>query len=82
MPDKQQHTAVRIHEKMLLRYDDGLLHKHSKPHVLSYRKHCRSHPCLKGNGAIQSNDIYESTGTIHQRNLQKLRKRFDKGHYH
>lgn len=82
MPDKQQHTAVLIHEKMLLRYDDGLRHKHSKLHVLSYRKHCRSHPGQKISNTIELKNSHKSTGIIHERNLQKLRKRFDKGHYH
>ena len=54
MPDKQQHTAFSVHERMLLRYDDGLHHKHDKSHVLPYRKHCRSHPVIKLNGLIQA----------------------------
>jgi hypothetical protein len=82
MTDKQQHTAFSIHERMLLRYDDGLHHKHDKSHVLPYRKHCRSHPVIKLNRLIQAKDINESTGIIQIRNLQKIRKRFDKGRYH
>lgn len=82
MPDKQQHTAFQIHEKMLLRYDDGLPHKHNRSHILSYRKHCRSHPSIRLDETLQLSDNHESTGTILERNLRKLRKRFDKGRYH
>ena len=82
MPDKQQHTALSVHERMLHRYDDGLHHKHDKSHVLIYRKHCRSHPALKPNGLLQEKDVNESTGIVRERNLQKIRKRFDKGHFH
>ena len=82
MPDKQQHTALSIHEKMLHRYNDGLRHKHDKCHVLTYRKHCRSHPVTKPIEINTDKDVNESTGIIRMRNSQKLRKRFDKGYFH
>lgn len=82
MPDKQQHTALSVHERMLHRYDDGLHHKHDKSHVLIYRKHCRSHPVIKPTELTPEKAINQPTGTVREINLQKIRKRFDKGHFH
>jgi hypothetical protein len=70
MPDKIQHTAASLQQKMLARYSDGLHHKHNKHH-LEYRQHCRSHPCNQS-----------STGLLRQFKLRKMRKRPDKGSFH
>lgn len=80
MSERQQHTACRTRETMLHRYDDGLHHKHDKSH-LPYRQHCRTRPVLI-NGLSTDKEINGSTGIIRERNLQKIRKRFDKGRFH
>jgi len=81
MSEKQQHTAAHTRELMEHRYGDGLYHKHNKMHF-PYRQHCRSHPIL----IIDKNDKEKSlscgTGQVHAKNLRKIRKRLDKGHYH
>lgn len=81
MSEKQQHTACRTRETMLHRYDDGLHHKHDKSH-LPYRQHCRSHPVVISTAATEEKQINDSTGLIRKRNLQKIRKRFDKERVH
>ncbi len=84
MSEKQQRTAASMRETMLHHYDDSLHHKHNKNH-LSYRQHWPSHPA----NAVQLTNRHdiekpanESTGIIRERNLQKIRKRFDKGRFH
>jgi hypothetical protein len=83
MSEKQQHTAASMRETMLHRYDDGRHHKHDKCH-LPYRQHCRSHPIGVPDGIKLDEEkiLSESTGHIRERNLQKIRKRFDKGRVH
>ncbi|MCX7116854.1 MAG: hypothetical protein NTW94_02930 [Legionellales bacterium] len=81
MSEKLQHTAWRLHQLMVHRYDDGLQHKHDKHHNL-YRHHWRSHPALLTLEIDQEKRINESTGQIHQMNLRKIRKRLAKGRYH
>ena len=83
MSEKQQHTAEHTRELMNHRYGDGLHHKHDKSHW-PYRQHCGSHPVLKPNSmSLNLNpEINASTGDCRKENLQKLRKRFDKGRFH
>ena len=81
MSEKLQHTAASMREKMRLRYDDGLHHKHDKSHHL-YRLHYRSHPVQLTRLHEEKKKVNESTGLIHTMNLRKLRKRLDKGHIH
>ncbi len=81
MPDKIQHTAASMQQKMLARYSDGLSHKHNKHH-LEYRQHCRSHPCNQSNGLNEEDGLTGSTGLLRQFKLRKIRKRPDKGHFH
>ncbi len=80
MPEKTQHTAASLHEKMLTRYNDGLSHKHNKHH-LEYRKHFKSHPCNLANG-IEKEELNGSTGLLREFKLKKLRKRMNKGQVH
>ena len=84
MSEKQQRTAASMRETMLHHYDDTLHHKHDKYH-LSYRMHWPSHPShpvQAVNGHDVEKAINESTGIVRERNLQKTRKRFDKGRFH
>ncbi|AWN72876.1 hypothetical protein LEAN103870_04535 [Legionella anisa] len=83
MPDKIQHTAASLQQKMLARYSDGLHHKHNKHH-LEYRQHCRSHPCNQINGLSKDEEegLAGSTGLLRQFKLRKMRKRPDKGSFH
>lgn len=81
MPDKIQHTAASMQQKMLARYSDGLPHKHNKHH-LEYRQHWRSHPCNHKNGLDEEDSLNESTGLLRQFKLRKMRKRADKGNAH
>ncbi|MFO3158645.1 hypothetical protein SCR03_08725 [Legionella pneumophila serogroup 1] len=81
MSEKIQHTAARLQEKMSNRYSDGLSHKHNKNH-LSYRQHCRSHPCNPTNNKDEENIVNGSTGLLREFNLRKIRKRLDKGRFH
>ncbi|HHF7375386.1 hypothetical protein [Legionella bozemanae] len=83
MPDKIQHTAASLQQKMLARYSDGLHHKHNKHH-LEYRQHCRSHPCNQSNGLSNEEEdgLNGSTGLLRQFKLRKMRKRPDKGGFH
>lgn len=83
MSEKQQHTAARMREQMILRYGDGLHHKHNKLHI-PYRKHCRSHP-VQINIPFESDrmmSINASTGLVHVWKLRKTRKRLAKGSFH
>lgn len=80
MPDKIQHTAASLQQKMLARYSDGLHHKHNKHH-LEYRQHCRSHPCNQNNN-IDEEELNGSTGLLREFKLRKMRKRPDKGQIH
>ncbi len=80
MPDKIQHTAANLQQKMLVRYGDGIHHKHNKHH-LEYRQHCRTHPC-NPNNKFDELDINGSTGLLRQSNLKKMRKRPDRGQFH
>ena len=81
MSDKMQHTAASLRDKMIIRYGDGLHHKHDKNH-LSYRKHFKSHPCIQTSSREKKLDINGSTGLIREFNLKKMRKRLDKGRIH
>ena len=82
MSDKIQHTAASLRDKMSVRYNDGLPHKHNKNH-LSYRQHCRSHPANQINGQEQEEaDVNSSTGLVREFKLRKMRKRLDKGRIH
>jgi len=81
MSDKIQHTAASLQEKMILRYGDGLYHKHNKNH-LEYRQHCRSHPCNRNNDKDEEASINGSTGLLREFKLRKMRKRLDKGRIH
>lgn len=84
MSERQQRTAAQMRETMLHHYDDTLHHKHDKYH-LHYRQHWPSHPHNApqlANGHDKETPINESTGIIRERNLQKIRKRFDKGRFH
>jgi hypothetical protein len=80
MSEKQQGTATAMREKMLLRYSDGLHHKHDKNHF-PYRKHCRSHPVQETDNQ-ETNEENQSTGRIRIIKLRKFRKRLDKGRFH
>lgn len=80
MPDKIQHTAASLQQKMLARYSDGLHHKHNKHH-LEYRQHCRSHPSNQNNN-IDEEELNGSTGLLREFKLRKMRKRPDKGQIH
>lgn len=84
MSERLQRTAASMRETMLNHYDDTLHHKHDKYH-LQYRQHWPSHPA-KSVKIADGRDIekgpMESTGLIRKRNLQKLRKRFDKNRAH
>lgn len=83
MSEKQQHTAANMRNIMQHRYDDGLHHKHDKCH-LPYRQHWRSHSSAL-DAEIKTDELETeraSTGMIRERNLQKIRKRFDKGRVH
>lgn len=80
MPEKTQHTAASLQERMSARYDDGLHHKHNKYH-LEYRKHYKSHPCIQ-NKVLEEEALNSSTGLIHEFKLKKLRKRLNKGQIH
>lgn len=81
MSEKTQHTAASLREKMIHRYADGLDHKHNKNH-LSYRKHCRSHPCVINHYTQDEKALNESTGQLREFKLRKVRKRLDKGRIH
>jgi hypothetical protein len=81
MSDKIQHTAAGMREKMIHRYSDGLEHKHNKNH-LTYRHHCKSHPCTLKNGNDEESETNGSTGQIREFKLRKMRKRLDKGRIH
>jgi protoheme ferro-lyase len=81
MPDKIQHTAASLQQKMIVRYNDGLPHKHNK-HRLEYRQHCRSHPSNTDNSLDEEGDLNNSTGLLRQFKLRKMRKRHDKGQFH
>lgn len=61
MPDKIQHTAASLQQKMLARYSDGLHHKHNKHH-LEYLQHCISHPC-NTNSMNDGDDLNDSGST-------------------
>lgn len=74
MPDKIQHTAASLQQKMLARYGDELHHKHNKHH-LTYRKHYRSHPCNPNNRVDEEENSAGSTGLVRESNLRKMRKR-------
>lgn len=81
MPDKIQHTAASLHQKMTARYSDGLHHKHNKHH-LEYRQHYKSHPSMQHNGLDEEEnkeELQSSTGLLREFRLRKLRKRPDKG---
>ncbi|HRD71318.1 MAG TPA: hypothetical protein PK657_14390 [Legionella sp.] len=80
MPEKTQHTAASLREKMANRYGDELNHKHNKNHLL-YRKHCKSHP-VNLNGADEETEVNGSTGLLREFKLRKMRKRLDKGRIH
>ena len=71
MPDKIQHTAASLQQKMLSRYGDGLHHKHNKHH-LEYRQHCRTHPCNQNNALDEKDHVNGSTGLLRQFNLKKI----------
>jgi hypothetical protein len=81
MSERIQITAASMREKMINRYSDGLDHKHKK-RTLSYRKHCRSHPCNQNNGKDEESVLNESTGLLREFKLRKMRKRLDKGRIH
>ena len=83
MPDKIQHTAAKLHERMEARYGDGLHHKHNKHH-LEYRKHFRSHPCNQRNNIEDEEETLNggSTGLLRELKLKKMRKRRDRGQFH
>jgi hypothetical protein len=81
MPDKTQHTAASMQQKMLERYNDGLHHKHNKDH-LDYRQHWRSHPCNQKNELDEEGHLNGSTGLLRQFKLKKIRKRPDRGNTH
>jgi len=84
MSEKQQRTAANMRETMIHHYDDALHHKHDKYH-LTYRQHWPSHPVNIAQTTTNLEDkkeINQPTGIIRERNLQKLRKRFDKGRFH
>ena len=81
MSEKIQHTAASLREKMLNRYSDGLDHKHNKNH-LSYRQHCRSHPCNPNHEKDEESMLNGSTGLLREFKLRKMRKRLDKGRIH
>ena len=81
MSEKIQHTAASLREKMTHRYNDGLEHKHNKNH-LTYRQHCKSHPCNQLNGKEEESVLNGSTGLIREFKLRKMRKRLDKGRIH
>ena len=80
MSEKQQGTVNSMRERMLVRYGDGLHHKHDKNHN-PYRQHCRSHP-VKHLENGQNNEFEGSTGLIRIIKLRKIRKRLDKGRIH
>lgn len=82
MSEKLQRTAAELREKMLIRYGDGLPHKHNKNH-LTYRLHSRSHPSHPNSRFLEDNlDVNASTGLVREFKLRKMRKRLDKGRYH
>lgn len=81
MRDKMQHNAANLREKMLARYGDELHHKHNKNH-LSFRQHCKSHPCNRYHSKKEGLYLNESTGLVREFKLRKVRKRLDKGRYH
>ncbi len=81
MSEKTQHTAASLREKMLHRYGDGLDHKHNKNH-LSYRQHCKSHPCNQNSDNDEETTLNGSTGLLREFKLRKMRKRLDKGRIH
>ncbi len=80
MPEKTQHTAASLQQKMSTRYSDGLRHKHNKHH-LEYRKHWRSHPCNQ-NHQLDEEENSTSTGMLRAFKLKKVRTRPDRGHFH
>lgn len=81
MSEKKQHTTASLREKMIVKYNDGLHHKHNKNHH-SYRHHCRSHPANQNNVEESELDVNQSTGLIREFKLRKMRKRLDKGRIH
>lgn len=81
MSEKEQHTAAKMREQMMSRYGDDLRHKHNKLHC-SYRKHYKTHPSQINHKYDQEPSTNCGTGLIHQLNLQKVRKRLDKGRIH
>ena len=84
MPDKIQHTAVSMQQKMLLRYNDGLHHKHNKNH-LAYRKHYRSPPCdvhKSIDNDEEQSPLNQRTGTQREFGAKKIRTRKGRGIIH
>lgn len=82
MTERLQRTAAGLREKMMIRYGDGLSHKHNKNH-LQYRLHSKSHPSQPANRIFETNlDINYSSGLVREFKLKKMRKRLDKGRYH
>lgn len=80
MSDRAQYTSQKLGEKMLSRYGTEFHHKHNKYH-LTYRKHCKSHPCTP-NTEPERPDLEGSTGLVRQLNLKRMRKRPQNGGYH
>lgn len=82
MSERIQGTSEHLREKMLMRYGDGLHHKHNKNHR-PYRMHYPSHPITNAN-SLKEFDLERdlSTGLIREYRLRKIRKRFDKGRFH
>jgi hypothetical protein len=82
MSEKSQGTAASLREKMLLRYNDGLLHKHNKNHH-SYRQHWRTHPSVSNLEKYDNELLDGANGLVRQFNLRRVvRKRLDKGRIH
>ena len=72
MSEKQQHTAARMRESMINRYDDGLYHKHNKLHSY-HRLHSRSHPTHVSNDMDETH-LHGSTGILQRLKIKKMRK--------
>lgn len=81
MSEKSQGTAASLREKMALRYNDGLEHKHNKNHH-TYRHHYRSHPANQQDDKQDTVTMEGSTGLLKEFNSRKTRKRLDKRRYH
>lgn len=82
MRDKVQRTTAKLRQEMFIKYGDEEHHKHNKLHSRPYRMHWRTHPVQIMTETDKNALSNKPTGQLRKLNLQKTRKRLDKGCYH